>query len=665
MKVIRPTTLNFIYVRDKKEKLCKYFDSVELLFAGKKYDFNSSNCFEFYIELEENHIYYKETISFKTKTNLEISADYPIYAYKINNIYIDIHKYAPNNVEKIESISVEILYQTIMEKLLPNTISYDNKELLSFDTFENKYRKRIGLINIDPKKLQLINEILKIKKYENFKFIDEYSYEIIVRIPSNNDIQYSIADLDNINIDGLKTKTQKSKGISEKQSLLELLLKFKEDFFSVLKEIDIKKIKTKLNAFNSKFTLLKISAVEYYENISNYCNFDEIDIDIFIQFFYYLEYLKAEILKDSDEDDDYKEELQDFLTDVSDFNEKYEKLISEIRVLNIEIKDKLFLIKSYNKKFIESLISKIKIEFIQTLNVEKIDESNSYKKAINFVKQIIENLNEDSRLFEIFLYLDSHVIENLLEKNDILKEEFIDNYGKKKIIEYKEHPTEYGINMSTVDEVKNHLNKLMPKYIIRLNTEMKFNATYDDKTKIMFINEKKLFNHNSKFLTRAFDDKNLNEKYALPISIEILHELCAHGKMRLFNDKIGSPEENRDSKNDYHRFHVNKKIDQSKKIKFPESGVLLENYISKNKKIIRWLKKVHKKEEIIKEIMNVEYWIGKDFEKLESLVENYIKSEEEEISDKNNLFTNEMSKNDEEEIIISDDDDTCGFHKYE
>ena len=63
--------------------------------------------------------------------------------------------------------------------------------------------------------------------------------------------------------------------------------------------------------------------------------------------------------------------------------------------------------------------------------------------------------------------------------------------------------------------------------------------------------------------------------------------------------------------------------------------------------------------------MNVEYWIGKDFEKLESLVENYIKSEEEEISDKNNLFTNEMSKYDEEEIIISDDDDTCGFHKYE
>ena len=134
--------------------------------------------------------------------------------------------------------------------------------------------------------------------------------------------------------------------------------------------------------------------------------------------------------------------------------------------------------------------------------------------------------------------------------------------------------------------------------------------------------------------------------------------------MRLLNDKAGSSKENRDSKNDYHIFHVNKKIGQSK-IKFPKSGVLLENYISKNKKIIRWLKKVQNKDEIIKEIMNVDIWIGKDFEKLESLVENYIKSEGKEINDKNNLFTIDMSKNDEEEIIISDDDDTCGFHKYE
>ena len=163
---------------------------------------------------------------------------------------------------------------------------YDRKKLLSFDSFENKYRKRIGLINIDPRKLKLINEILKIKKYENFKFDDESSYEIFIRIPPNNEIQYSIADLDNININGLKAKAQKYKSIPDKQSLLQTILSFKKDFSFFLKERDINKIKTKINVLNEKFISLKIVAMDYYENTSNYCNFEEIDIDIYLSSYF-------------------------------------------------------------------------------------------------------------------------------------------------------------------------------------------------------------------------------------------------------------------------------------------------------------------------------------------------------------------------------------------
>ena len=191
--------------------------------------------------------------------------------------------------------------------------------------------------------------------------------------------------------------------------------------------------------------------------MQNYSNFENIDIDIFIQLFYYLEFLKVKVLKDSGEDDVNKE-LKEILFSIKEFNKKYENLISEIIKLNINIKDKLFLIKSYNKKFLDSIISKNEINFIQTLIVEKINESNSYKKAINFVKELIKNLKEESRLFEVFLYLDSNVIENLLEKNNILMEHLINIYGEKRKIEYKNHPTEYGINMLNVEEVKNHLN---------------------------------------------------------------------------------------------------------------------------------------------------------------------------------------------------------------
>ena len=325
--------------------------------------------------------------------------------------------------------------------------------------------------------------------------------------------------------------------------------------------------------------------------------------------------------------------------------------------------DKLLLIKCYHKILLDSIMTKNDVYFMNTMIVEKFNENNSYRKAISFVKDIINNLTEDSRLFEIFLYLDSNAIENLFEKNEVTFEYFEDNYGRKKKIEYKKHPTEYGTNMSTVDEVKNHLLKLMPRYIVRINSDLKFNASYDDKTKIMIINEKKLFNKDSDILTNFFEDNKFNEKFVLPISIEILHELCGHGKKRLINEHEGSTEEYRDSKYDYRRCNVMKKVDNSKKIKYPESGIVLENYISNNKKVIKWLKKYQNKEGEIKQIKNVELWVGKDFNILESKIIEFINSSEEKDKESNSNYSIFINKNDED-TSLSDEDDTCGFHEY-
>jgi hypothetical protein len=329
-------------------------------------------------------------------------------------------------------------------------------------------------------------------------------------------------------------------------------------------------------------------------------------------------------------EEDYDNELTEILLYAKKFNTKYNTYISEISKLNIDIIDKLLLIKCYNKLFLDSIMSKAELNFMNILVDENINENNSYKKAKNFVKEIISNLNEDSRLFEIFLYLDSNAIENLLEKNEVFSENFKDNYGRKKTIEYKKHPTEYGTNMSTVDEVKNHLCKLLPKYIVRTNTDMKFNASYDDKSKIMIINEKKLFNSDSELL---------------------------------INDHEGSTEEYRDSKCDYKRCNVLKKVDDQKEIKYPESGVVLENYISRNKKIIRWLKKVQRKTEEIKKVIDFKLWVDKDFTRLENMITDFINLSDEPINVNNSQYSIYINKNDED-IFLSDDDDTCGFHKY-
>ena len=660
MEVIQPTTLNFIYVKNEEENLSKFFDSVQLVLAKREIKL-VSNSVSFDIKLEENHIHYKENLVLKTKNNTEISMDYPIYAYKTNNIYIDFDEEDIQHNENAKLLSLEIIYQSTDEELLPKNILYDDKKLIHFDTFGNKFRKRIGLMNINPDKLELINEILS--KYPHFEFKQDECYEVIVRIPANKEIQYSVADLEMINIiNGLVMNASIKKDHPvNKESILKSLELFQKEFFPLLNQNDNSDIKTIIDSLNKKYSYLKYSVMPYYDNILNFTNFQEIDIKIFEQYFYFLELVRIEMLINSEEDVD--NELTEILFYVQDFNPKYDNYISEIRKLNIDIIDKLLLIKCYNKLFLDSIMTKTELNFMNTLVEENINENNSYKKAINFVKEIISNLNEDSRLFEIFLYLDSNAIENLLETNEVLFEYFKDNYGRKKKIDYKEHPTEYGTNMSTVDEVKNHLSKLLPKYIVRTNTDMKFNASYDDKSKIMIINEKKLFNSNSNLLTVLFENIKSNERYVLPISIEILHELCGHGKKRLINDHEGSIEEYRDSKSDYKRCNVIKKVDGPKEIKYPESCIVLENYISKNKKIIRWLKKLQSKEEEIKKVINFKLWIDKDFKKLEALIKDFINISDEPINVNNSKYSVYTKKNDED-IILSDDDDTCGFHKY-
>ena len=91
------------------------------------------------------------------------------------------------------------------------------------------------------------------------------------------------------------------------------------------------------------------------------------------------------------------------------------------------------------------------------------------------------------------------------------------------------------MNLLNIDEIKDHLFKLLPKYIIRLNTDMKFRANFSLGSNIMSINEKSLFKDDSINLDTTFNSGNSNEAYAIPIIIEILHELYGHCKKRFIN----------------------------------------------------------------------------------------------------------------------------------
>ena len=163
------TILHFEVIKDSNIKLLKTFKSVKLEYAGIKLNYSNTNDIIFNTTLDEQRIYYNEIILFFTEENDEIplfSIEYIIFFNKLNIIYIDHNK-------NEYFVSVELIFQSVNENLLPTKIVYDGLNLNKFDIFQNKLRKKIGLFNINPKKLEIKNNIYK--KYPDFQFEQENS----------------------------------------------------------------------------------------------------------------------------------------------------------------------------------------------------------------------------------------------------------------------------------------------------------------------------------------------------------------------------------------------------------------------------------------------------------------------------------------------------------
>ena len=221
----KETIIHFIYIRDENAKLNEFVDYVQLEKAKIKADFSFSNDISFNFQLEENNIYYEEMINIilkKIYNNQKISFEYPIYKNKINNIYLDINKAS----EKIELISVEIVYQATKNELLPKHILYDGKEITHFDSYNNKLRQRLGLFNINPENICFYEDI--IKRYPNFKFENNKFYKIFINILNEGNTEYSIKSSE-LNTNQELYHDQNLKPILDKKASYNLLYKFKQE----------------------------------------------------------------------------------------------------------------------------------------------------------------------------------------------------------------------------------------------------------------------------------------------------------------------------------------------------------------------------------------------------------------------------------------------------
>ena len=229
-------------------------------------------------------------------------------------------------------------------------------------------------------------------------------------------------------------------------------------------------------------------------NSNDYYNYDEKNLlCLFLNDLYLNEFIK---LKEENKTPN-NEEFEFIHKRIIKYHELGETLYSKlINDNNLNINQKVKIMKTITLFFRNTLLSNKQIFGINYLNMNKISSESPYFKSMKLLKDIISGLSEESTLFEAFLYFDSEVIENLLSENTQKNYTYKDTFGQKVQVIQPEFMTEYGISLMTVSEIKSHLEDLLPTIIIQIDTNINMRALYENKTKMMIINEYKMFSNN-------------------------------------------------------------------------------------------------------------------------------------------------------------------------
>ena len=216
-----------------------------------------------------------------------------------------------------------------------------------------------------------------------------------------------------------------------------------------------------------------------------------------------------------------------------------------------------------------------------------------YKNCYEFLYRFIDELKEDSFLFEILYLLDSDTASNRLYKN----------------------VRTFQLSLLTLTEIKDHLRCIIPDVVIR-----KFHSKNDESNGSFFplygiiecfegtlyeMDEKKL-----NFILVENEDNKCN--YTMPLIMLFLHELLGHAKHRLDNNNSMSPSH-------YYNPHDNYKLCYH--CFLGESGRLFEFYISPEIEIIKYLKFSLSSNE---ELLSIKLWVANDLKELREMVKQKI-----------------------------------------
>ena len=597
---------------EQEERKVKKIDKIKS--KPKSYNLNDSNIISIITPINnQNNYCYNETFSmYKDDEKISFSEFQGIIYYNKNNKVIF-------DLDEKNCPSFELLFYAKKAENLPIKIHYKNYILNEFENNENKYRKRIVFANVIPKDLDFINS----KILENYDF-QINSFQVLIRIPSENNFDFSLCLIDNYSFNGIYNEKQKLLIEDSDKNILKdfymIYSSFNEEIKKLIKEgLKIEKVLeylvAKLNIVYNRFKFSKL-----YKYFINPCKYKDVNngVELFHLYYYINEF---EIINNIQVKENIIYKFNEYRKIMND-NHEIENFLynSLIKDENLNELDEIELLRTLILFFQKTLFAKNITFQISYINLEQINKNNPYFKAITLLKDIISKIDEDSRLFEAFLYFDSGIIQNYLEKEN--NKEFIykDIFGQYVNYKYEDFRTEYGLSILNANEIKDHLLKLLPKSIIRLESNIKFRAYYESRTKIMIINELIMFKKSILPLDKIYNSDESDE-YVIPIAMEILHEMMAHGKMRLNdNNYIKSPIQYKDKNNDFKPKFAKTIIKNNVSYPIGESGIVLENYISQNKDIIKLLKTPFKDNTAL---IDSSFWVKNNFESLEKIVSDY------------------------------------------
>lgn len=614
------TTIKFSF--SKRIKLNDLIQSKEQII---ELDINSKDIFIIdEIELRNNKGNFKENFLL------------PIYVKKMNTCYISLkHKNKGYYFELI-------IYSKDKEKLKNYSLSQKGKNLVEFDNYGLNYRKKINIINIEKKFAD---------DYIKYGIFNSNSYKICIRIKDKK-ISSTVHEL-------VLQEKMNSKRFSYKANKNDIN-KIYQLFQDLKNGQSLANIKNNYKCLNDDEAVKKfMTNYEYVKNTYlEIKTITEDDVNII------KEYLLKLIIKNFFIDIDKnrtKAQIKDINDKILTIIDNITSIINDIEEFtkNIEnstiIKYRLFRSTLYNLYSIINRLKSNKNSCLITLskynqkiiNLKNLSTENPYKQAINFLKEISQNLNEESCLFDLLLQYNSGI------SNDM------DLFRRKKK-KYEDNDTKYELTMLTVKEVANHLEELIPDFVVRYTCDdddtYSFYCSLND---LVFFNEKKILKND---IIMNIDGLN---QYTLAIVILFMHECWGHRKVDKSNKIIkDSPIRNCLISEDFEENEIVIKYGKTQKIK-GESGLEIEYLITGLKYdniYTKYLLNEH--DENNENLLNVNLWIQSTFDEFRNLMkqnmEEYYHETIEKLLENSRNIQNNNNKNRYAPKYIFEDDIEIG-----